>query len=125
MPHVFEEILDTRKAYVLTDKKCIQLRAIKNMTDFYKIKRSAGEEWLVGINEAETHILDVNEDFVKEVNIISLSNRQYCYVLNPIFDGQRKFGQRELRKGEKKFFLQPGEELEKSRIFEVMVLGED
>jgi hypothetical protein len=23
MPHVFEEILDTRKAYVLTDKKCI------------------------------------------------------------------------------------------------------
>jgi hypothetical protein len=45
------------------------------MTDFYKIKRAAGEEWLVGINQAETHILDVNEEFVKEVIIITLTNR--------------------------------------------------
>jgi hypothetical protein len=50
MPNVFEDIIDTRKAYVLTDKKCISLRALKNMTDFYKKKRLAGEEWLIGIS---------------------------------------------------------------------------
>jgi major vault protein len=30
-----------------------------------------------------------------------------------------------LRKGEKKFFLNPGEELEKNKINDVIVLGED
>lgn len=64
---MFEEILDIRKAYVLTDKKSIHLKAIKDMVDHYKIKRKAGEEWLIGIKNAETHILDVNEEFVKEV----------------------------------------------------------
>lgn len=45
------------------------------MTDHYKIKRNAGDEWLVGINLGETHILDVNEEFIKEVGIISLTSR--------------------------------------------------
>ena len=67
------------------------------MTDKYTIKRRAGDEWLVGINEGETHILDVNEEFVKEVNITSLNNRQYCYVINPIVEGKRAFGKKELR----------------------------
>ena len=35
MPHVFEEIIETRKAYVLTDKKSIQLRALKDMKDVF------------------------------------------------------------------------------------------
>lgn len=117
--------METRKAYVLTDKKCIQLRAIKDMTDLYNIKRKAGEEWLVDLTKAETHILDVNEEFVKEVNIISLSSRQYCYIINPIVDGKRKFGEKELRKGERKFFLQPGETLENNKINDILVLGED
>lgn len=97
MPNVFEDVLEVRKAYVLTDKKCICLRALKHMTDLYNIKRRAGDEWLVGITLAETHILDVNEEFVKEVNIISLTVRQYCYVINPIIDGKRAFGKKELR----------------------------
>jgi major vault protein len=125
MPNVFEEILETRKAYVLTDKKCIQLRALKDMTDFYGVKRQAGAEWLVDLSKAETHILDVNEQFVQEVSIISLSNRQYCYVINPMVNGKRKFGEKELRKGERKFFLQPGEELENNKIQDILVLGED
>ena len=95
------------------------------MKDVYDKVRQAGEEWLVGISNAETHILDVNEEFVKEVNIISLSNRQYCYIVDPIIDGKRHFGQKELRKGERKFFLQPGEILENNKINDVVVLGED
>lgn len=49
MPNVNEEILEVRKAYVLTDKKCIQLEALKDMVDFYGHPRKAGEQWLVGI----------------------------------------------------------------------------
>jgi major vault protein len=92
MPNENEEILEVRHAYVLTDKKSINLRAQKNMTDAYDIERRAGEEWLIGINNAETHILDVKEEFVKDVHITSLTNRQYCYIVNPIVDGKRKFG---------------------------------
>ena len=81
------------------------------MVDVYKIQRKAGDEWLVGIQNAEAHVLDVNEEFVKEVMITSLSNRQYCYILNPMNNGENQFGQKILVKGEKKFFIQPGEEL--------------
>ena len=49
LPNENEEILEVRKAYVLTDKKCIHLRALKDMKDVYGIKRNAGEEWLIGI----------------------------------------------------------------------------
>lgn len=45
--------------------------------------------------------------------------------MNPYVNGVRKFGQKELRKGEMKFFLQPGEKLESDTIHSVIVLGED
>jgi major vault protein len=48
-PHVDEDVLEVRKAHILTDKKCIHLRALKNMKDVYGVKRRAGDEWLVGI----------------------------------------------------------------------------
>lgn len=95
------------------------------MIDVYGIERRAGDEWLVGISQAETHILDVNEQFVKEVHITSLTVRQYCYVINPIIDGKRAFGQKELRQGERKFFLQPGEELEDNKINDMLVIAEE
>lgn len=49
--------------------------------------------------------MDVKEAFVSEVKITSLTNRQYCNIINPIVDGKRRFGEKELRKGEMKFFL--------------------
>lgn len=109
----------------MTDKKSIWLRALKNMKDVYGIQRHAGAEWLIGVEQANSHILDVNEKFMMEVPITSLSSLQYCYVLNPYVNGVRKFGEKELRKGEMKFFLQPGEELESNKIHSVIVLGED
>lgn len=89
------------------------------MVDIYGNERRAGDEWLIGISNAESHILDVNEELVKTVNITSLSNRQYCYILNPVVEGVRKFGERLLVKGEKKFFVQPGEILENNKIYDV------
>ena len=59
------------------------------------------------------------------VKITTLSNRQYCVVLDPCgTDGKPQLGQKKLVKGEKSFFLLPGERLEKG-IQNVYVLGED
>ena len=110
---------------VLTDKICIHLSANKDMTDVYNIKRKAGDNWLIGIKQAETHIIDVNEQFEKTVQITSLSSRQYCYLKNPIIDGKRQWGQKILKKGEDKFFLNPGETLEGKKVFDITILAED
>lgn len=59
------------------------------------------------------------------VNITTLSNRQYCVILDPCDDkGNPQLGRRKLIKGEKSFFLLPGERLEKG-IQNIYVLGED
>lgn len=59
------------------------------------------------------------------VNITTLSNRQYCVILDPCgADGRPQLGQKKLVKGERSFFLIPGESLEKG-IQNVYILGED
>jgi len=75
------------KAEVLTDKVALHLRAKKSFEDVYKVWRKAGEEWLITNDMAEAHIPDVNEEIVKRPKATTLSNRQYCYVLDPVIDG--------------------------------------
>ena len=59
------------------------------------------------------------------VNITTLTNRQYCIILDPVDDkGVPQLGRRRLVRGEKSFFLMPGERLEQG-IQSVYVLGED
>jgi len=125
LPDVNEEVLETVQAYVLTDKKALHLRAITTFSDFRGITRKAGEDWIVTIKDAETHIPDIYERVVGEVNITTLTSRQYCVVLDPV-DGHGKpqLGKRVLVKGETSFFLSPGERLE-SGIQNVHVLEED
>ena len=125
LPHVDEEISGVEKGTVLTDKKSLHLRASTDFTDIYGVKRRAGDEWLVGHDMAEVHIKDVHETVIGTENIISLTNRQYCVVMNPVGkEGKVLFGEREIRKREMKFFLQPGELL-LNGIQDVKVLGED
>jgi major vault protein len=113
LPGVDEEIVETIAARVLTDKKAFHIRASKTFNDVFTKKRKAGEEWLVTLNDAETHIPDVYEEVVGEVRITTLSNRQYCVVLDPIGANRLpQLGKKELRKGPASFFLQPGERLE-------------
>ena len=125
LPDVDEEIVDTVQAYVLTDRKALQLMATRSFTDQFNNKRKAGEQWLVTMADSETHIPDVYEKVVREVTITTLTNRQYCIVLDPVgADGKQRFGHRELRVGDQSFFLQPGERLD-SGIQDVYVLGQD
>jgi major vault protein len=122
LPGVDEEIVETVKARVLTDKTALQIRATKTFTDVFNRKRKAGEEWLVTLEDAETHIPDVYEEIVGEVRITTLTNRQYCVVLDPILGGRIQYGGKDLRKGPCSFFLKPGERLEQG-IQAVYVLG--
>jgi len=124
LPGVDEEIVETISAFTLTDKKALHLRATRTFEDAFKKVRKAGEEWLVTHEDAETHIPDVYEQVVGEVKITTLNNRQYCVVMDPVKDGKQLFGQKELRKGEVSFFLNPGERLENG-IQNVYVLTEE
>ena len=100
MPGVDEEIVETLNAYTLTDRKALHLRATRTFTDASGTVRKAGEEWLVTLQQAPTHIPDVYEKVVGEVSLTTLSSRQYCVVLDPFDKKTRKLrlGQKELRK---------------------------
>jgi major vault protein len=124
LPSVDEEVVDTVNAHVLTEKKALHLRATKTFTDVFGKHRKAGEEWVVTMNDAETHIPDVYEQVVGDVKLTSLSSQQYCIVLEPWKNGKNQLGTRELRRGETAFFLQPGERLE-SGIQAAFILEED
>jgi len=123
LPEVEEEIVEPVSAYVLTEKKALHLRALRTFHDRFKIERKAGEEWLITLKVAESHIPDVFEQVVGEVPVTVLSNREYCVILDPVdpATGKPRLGARELRKGEDSFFLKPGERLE-SGIQKIHVL---
>lgn len=125
LPGAYEEVVDTVQAYVLTEKKALQMRALKTFKDDFGVVRKNGEEWLIKMVDTETHIPNVYEEVVGVVNITTLTNRQYCIILDPVDDkGIPQLGRRKLVKGEKSFFLMPGERLEKG-IQNIYVLGED
>jgi major vault protein len=124
LPSVDEEIVEQLYAELLTDKKALHLCAIKTFTDVYGIERKAGAEWLVTLKEAETHICDVYETIIGVVSITTLTNRQYCVVLNPVIDGVQHLGREQLRLGEQSFFLLPGEEIP-SGIRNIHILADD
>lgn len=114
MPGVYEEVVGVVKAVVLTDSKALHLLATKSFKDVYNKERKAGEEWIVTNSLAPLHILDVYEEFVKEVAATVLTKDQYCIVVDPVDSetGVNRNGYREKRIGETVFFLMPGESLE-------------
>jgi len=126
LPEINEEILGVVNAITITETRALQLRATTTFDDFYDQKRKAGEEWLITFDVADSHIPDVYEEIVNQnVNIISLNNRQYCIIVNPVDEsGKPSWGERKLVKGEATFFLKPGERLE-NNIQNIIVLGED
>jgi len=125
LPQVDEEVVGVVNAIILNEKKALHLRATRTFKDVFGVLRRNGEEWLIGIKETEAHIPDVYEQVVAEVNIITLTNRQYCVVLDPVgADGKPQFGKRLLKKGDCSFFLRPGESLEQG-IQRVHVLSEE
>lgn len=124
LPSVDEEIVGMVQSHILTEKCALHLRAQKKFTDIYGISRKAGEEWLVTSEMADYHIPDVDEEVLATVNITTLTNRQYCVILDPHIDGEQKLGTKKVVKGEASFFLSPGESLENG-VEQIYVLAED
>ena len=144
LPGAYEEIVKTEKATILTEKMAIEVRALKSFKDQLGKNRKNGEEYIITHDDMESHIPDVYEEvkgssfkfnfkkitlkcflLLGPVHITTLTSRQYCIILNPVgLDGKNQLGVAKLVKGEKSFFLQPGEELENG-IQDVYVLGDD
>ncbi|CAF3956752.1 unnamed protein product, partial [Adineta steineri] len=124
LPLVYEKVVSVEDAHVLTDKKALHLRALKTFTDDFNKQRMNGEEWLITLNDTETHILNVYEQLINIVDVIVLDSRQFCVILDPVADGKPQLGKKKLIVGEKSFFLQPGEKLANG-IQEIFILGED
>ncbi|XP_031682968.1 major vault protein isoform X3 [Oncorhynchus kisutch] len=125
LPGAHEEVLDIVNAFILTDKKALHVRATRPFRDAGGRDRRTGEEWLVTMAEREAHIPSVAEEVVGVVNVTTLSSRQYCVILDPVGpDGKPQLGQKRVVKGERSFFLQPGEHLEEG-IQDVYILSEE
>jgi len=112
MPSVYEQVVETISATILTEKKALHLMATCDLIDSFEKKRLAGEHWLVTNKDCTSYIPGVQEKVVGEINLTVLNNRQYCVVCNYVENGKNRLGMRQLRKGECSFFLQPGESLE-------------
>jgi len=126
LPGLDEDIVGVVTAKVLTEKIALHLQATQTFVDILGKERKAGEEWLVTSKECETHILDVYEKLLGELALFSLTNREWCIILNPVdAKGVPQLGQTRLVKGETSFFLQPGELLDPMGVQNVHVLGEE
>ncbi len=124
LPGVDEEVIGLIDAYILTERTALYLRARRTFTDIRGYEHRAGDEWLVTLNETETHIPDIYEEVIGEVEMTTLSEREWCIVANPVdAEGAQQWGLREIRKGRTWFFLHPGELME-GGIRQIYVLGE-
>ncbi|XP_054615013.1 major vault protein [Dunckerocampus dactyliophorus] len=124
LPGAHEEVIDIVNAFILTDKKALHVRALRAFRDVEGYQRRTGDEWLVTNADHEAHIPSVAEEVVGVVDVTTLSSRHYCVILDPVGpDGKPQLGQKRVVKGERSFFLQPGERLERG-IQDVYVLSE-
>jgi major vault protein len=123
---VQEEVVGVIDPRVIDTHSAVQLRATKNFEDIYGKDRKAGEEYLITLDEASLHIIDVFEEFVRTVPLTILNSRQYCLIDNPIDPETQKnrLGASILIRGPVNFFLKPGEELNEG-IKDAYLLSED
>uniref|UniRef100_A0A183TC31 Major vault protein n=1 Tax=Schistocephalus solidus TaxID=70667 RepID=A0A183TC31_SCHSO len=121
----YEERVKTLKAYLLDEKHALHVKAKRTHFDDFGKRRRHGEEWLITHLDAESHIPSVNEEVVQVVSPIVLSSNNYCVVRDPVDDkGAPRIGKKLLIRGEKSFFLLPGESLD-AGINNVYVLGQN
>jgi major vault protein len=123
IPDVYEDIVRLQKASTINDKQAIHLIATKYFKDVYGREHRAGEEWLLTPDITTWHIVDIFEEVIRIEDLIVLSKDQYVVILNPVENGKNQKGSKKIVQGEKSFFLQPGELLEKG-IQNIIILNE-
>ena len=126
LPSVEEEIVELQNPIIITWQKALKLKAKQQFVDVYGNERKAGSEWLITVENSSSHVLDIYEEYIHLQDLITLTKNQYCVIVNP-FDPvtlKNKYGSKELRIGQKSFFLQPDEEME-GAIMNAYILKED
>lgn len=111
LPQIGEEKVDVLNAVVIDETSALYLRATYDFTDYYNIKRKAGEEWLITSEIANSHIVDVYEYKIKVDKLLVIEEDEYCTINNPYNFEKRKnqLGSTKLVKGVANLFLNPGE----------------
>ena len=95
LPGAYEEVVCIVEAFVLTDKKALQLCALNTHVDEYNKKRLNREEWIITLSDTVSHMPNINEIVVGIVNLTVLNSRQYAVVNDPIGrDGKPQLGKR-------------------------------
>lgn len=118
------------EASIIGEFEALHLSAKAEFTDFYGIKRKAGDSWLITKEMSPIHFIDAYETFVAVTRMTIVQDREFCIINNPIEkqeDGSlvQRFGGRKLIVGPSSFFLQPNEELEPGHPHSIYVLKED
>jgi len=124
LPDVHEEIITVVKPHILTDKIALRVKAQHAFIDEFKIPRKAGEEWLVTRKDTEAYIPHVHATVIAVENVITLDKRQWCVFLNKYNNGVAQYGNKEIIRGEKNFFLLPGESIEQIQ-YSVVLTSEE
>lgn len=119
-----EEDLGMVERIVLSPRQALHVHATAPFTDIYGISRHTGQHWLVTNDMTPSHTPDVFEVVVGVVDLVTLTERDYCVIENPIGeDGHHRIGFSEIRIGPCNFFLQPPyEKLTDSGIRQAVVL---
>jgi len=121
IPEVNERILSVDKAYILTDKVSLHLRAQHRFTDAYGNIRPAGTEWLITSDITTSHIPHVLETVVGTVPITTVNKREWVVIQNPVENGRPQYGKKKILRAENgNFFLQPGEKLVSTNSVQVL-----
>jgi len=119
-----EEKVAVVEAHFLDEKHALHVCAVNTHVDDFGKRRRHGEEWLITHKDTESHIPSVNEKVKQTVSPIILSSTNFCVICDPIGDdGAPRIGKKLLVRGEKSFFLLPGESLH-GGIENVYVLSE-
>jgi len=125
IPGIDEDVFERQNAYIITDQMAIQIRATAGFTDVYGTERKDADEWLITNDISSTHIIDVNEAFVKEVPMTILKDDEYCYINDPVDSkGVNQLGKKIMIPGPTNFFVKPGESID-GGIRKVYILTED
>ncbi|KAL7061155.1 hypothetical protein AAHC03_09520 [Spirometra sp. Aus1] len=124
MVGAYEERVKTVEAYHLDEKHALHVKAKRTHIDDFGKRRRHGEEWLITHLDTESHIPSVNEEVIQVASPVVLASGNYCVLCDPVDDkGVPRIGKKLLIRGEKSFFLMPGERLD-AGIEKVYVLGE-
>lgn len=126
IPLLDEVVVGKLKAVVLTPKRALHISAKVSFIDQFGKQRKVGERWLVTNEDTESFIPGVEETIESQIDITTVTNREYCVIQDP-YDaetGTYRYGEREIRRGPQSFFLQPFESLYREPTA-VTVLQED